>query len=88
MSVLHRPVKEGIGPAYVAGFRWAVAEGAELVLEMDCDFSHDPADVLRLIEATADADLVLARATRRGEGRRTGVSPGGSSHAADACMRR
>ena len=59
MSVLHRPAKEGIGPAYVAGFRWALAEGAELVLEMDCDFSHDPADVPRLIEATADADLVL-----------------------------
>src|SRR6187401_1685412 len=59
MSVLHRPAKEGIGPAYVAGFRWALAEGAELVLEMDCDFSHDPADVPRLIEATADADLVV-----------------------------
>ena len=59
MSVLHRPAKEGIGPAYVAGFRWALAEGAELVLEMDCDFSHDPADVPRLIEATADADLAL-----------------------------
>jgi dolichol-phosphate mannosyltransferase len=59
MSVLHRSAKEGIGPAYVAGFRWALAEGAELVLEMDCDFSHDPADVPRLIEATADADLVL-----------------------------
>ena len=59
MSVLHRRTKEGIGPAYVAGFRWALAEGAELVLEMDCDFSHDPADVPRLIEATADADLVL-----------------------------
>ena len=59
MSVLHRPAKEGIGPAYVAGFGWALAEGAELVLEMDCDFSHDPADVPRLIEATADADLAL-----------------------------
>ena len=45
VSVLHRERKEGIGPAYVAGFRWALAEGAELVLEMDCDFSHDPADV-------------------------------------------
>jgi len=59
VSILHRPVKEGIGPAYIAGFRWALAEGAELVLEMDCDFSHDPADVPRLIEATADADLVV-----------------------------
>jgi dolichol-phosphate mannosyltransferase len=59
VSVLHRPAKEGIGPAYIAGFRWALAEGAELVLEMDCDFSHDPADVPRLIDAAAEADLVL-----------------------------
>ena len=59
VSVLHRDRKEGIGPAYIAGFRWALAEGAELVLEMDCDFSHTPADVVRLIEAAADADLVL-----------------------------
>jgi dolichol-phosphate mannosyltransferase len=59
VSVLHRETKEGLGPAYVAGFRRALADGAELVLEMDCDFSHDPADVPRLIEAAADADLVL-----------------------------
>ena len=60
VSVLHRQVKEGIGPAYVAGFRHALAEGAELVLEMDCDFSHDPADVPRLIAAAEEeADLVL-----------------------------
>ncbi len=59
VSVLHRSTKEGIGPAYVAGFRWALAEGAELVLEMDCDFSHDPTDVPRLIAAAEDADLVL-----------------------------
>ena len=59
VSVLHRETKEGIGPAYVAGFRSALADGAELVLEMDCDFSHDPADVPRLIAAAADADLVL-----------------------------
>ena len=59
VSVLHRTTKEGIGPAYVAGFRHALAEGAELVVEMDCDFSHDPADVPRLIAAADDADLVL-----------------------------
>ena len=59
VSVLHRERKEGIGPAYIAGFRRALADGAELVLEMDCDFSHSPADVPRLIEAAADADLVL-----------------------------
>jgi dolichol-phosphate mannosyltransferase len=59
VSVLHRAEKQGIGPAYVAGFRWALAERAELVLEMDCDFSHDPADVPRLIAAASNADLVL-----------------------------
>jgi len=59
VSVLHRETKEGIGPAYVAGFRRALEEGAELILEMDCDFSHDPADVPRLIGAMSDADLVL-----------------------------
>jgi dolichol-phosphate mannosyltransferase len=59
VSVLHRPSKEGLGPAYLAGFRRTLADGAELVLEMDCDFSHDPDDVPRLISAAADADLVL-----------------------------
>jgi dolichol-phosphate mannosyltransferase len=59
VSVLHRPEKQGLGPAYLAGFRRALADGAELVLEMDADFSHNPEDVPRLIAATADADLVL-----------------------------
>jgi dolichol-phosphate mannosyltransferase len=59
VAALHRPNKEGLGPAYIAGFRRALAEGAELVLEMDCDFSHDPDDVPRLIAAAAGADLVL-----------------------------
>jgi dolichol-phosphate mannosyltransferase len=60
LSVLHRPHKEGLGRAYIAGFERALAEGAELVLEMDCDFSHDPADVPRLIETAENgADLVL-----------------------------
>jgi dolichol-phosphate mannosyltransferase len=59
VSVLHRERKEGLGPAYLAGFRRALADGADLVLEMDADFSHDPADVPRLIEAARDADLVL-----------------------------
>ncbi len=59
VSVLHRPRKEGLGPAYLAGFRRALADGAELVLEMDCDFSHDPDDVPRLIAGAAEADLVL-----------------------------
>jgi dolichol-phosphate mannosyltransferase len=60
VDVLHRESKEGLGPAYIAGFRRALADGAELVLGMDCDFSHDPADVPRLIAAAeSGADLVL-----------------------------
>jgi len=59
VDVLHRPRKEGLGPAYLAGFRRALDDGAELVLELDCDFSHDPKDVPRLIEAAESADLVL-----------------------------
>src|SRR5438034_871970 len=59
VDVLHREEKEGLGPAYLAGFRHALAQGAELILEMDCDFSHDPADVPRLLAAAEHADLVL-----------------------------
>ena len=70
VSVLHREHKEGIGPAYIAGFRRALADGAELVLEMDCDFSHDPADVPRLIAAAADADLALGSRYAPGGGTR------------------
>ena len=60
VDVLHRPRKEGLGRAYIDGFRRALAGGAELVLEIDCDFSHDPADVPRLIAAVEEgADLAL-----------------------------
>jgi dolichol-phosphate mannosyltransferase len=60
VDVLHRERKEGLGPAYLDGFAHALAQGAELVLEIDCDFSHDPNDVPRLIaEAEAGADVVL-----------------------------
>ncbi|MGD9696579.1 MAG: polyprenol monophosphomannose synthase [Thermoleophilia bacterium] len=59
LSVLRRAAKEGIGPAYRAGFRVALDAGASRVVEMDCDFSHDPADVPRLVAATADADLAI-----------------------------
>ena len=59
VSVLHRERKEGLGPAYLAGFRRALADGADLVLEMDCDFSHSPDDVPRLIAATERVDLAL-----------------------------
>jgi dolichol-phosphate mannosyltransferase len=87
VEVLHREVKEGLGPAYLAGFRRALNEGAELVLEMDADFSHDPHDVPRLVAAAADADLVLG--SRYVEGGAVGnwgrvrrfVSSGGSWYA-------
>ena len=87
VEVLHRPLKEGLGPAYLAGFRRALAEGAEFVLEMDADFSHDPQDVPRLVAAAAGADLVLG--SRYVEGGAVGnwgrvrrfVSSGGSWYA-------
>ena len=87
VSVLHRTTKEGIGPAYVAGFERALADGAELVLEMDCDFSHDPADVPRLIAAADDADLVLGSRYTPGGGTsnwgllRRAISRGGCLYA-------
>ena len=59
VEVLHRTAKEGLGRAYLAGFERALASGADLVLEMDADFSHDPKDLPRLIQASDDADLVL-----------------------------
>jgi dolichol-phosphate mannosyltransferase len=59
VRVLHRAAKAGLGRAYLAGFEQALAGGAELILEMDSDFSHDPADLPRLIAAAGAADLVL-----------------------------
>ncbi len=59
VEVLHRPYKGGLGPAYIAGFGRALAAGAELVVEMDADFSHSPADLPRLLEAAREADLVI-----------------------------
>ncbi len=51
VSVLHRTAKEGLGPAYAAGFDHALEGGAETIVEMDADFSHDPTDIPRLVEA-------------------------------------
>ena len=88
VSVLHRERKEGIGAAYLAGFPLALGKGAELVLQMDCDFSHDPRDVPRLIAACTDgADLALGSRWIRGGGTvnwgllRRLVSRGGSLYA-------
>jgi len=87
IEVLHRTEKEGLGPAYIAGFRKALAEGAGLVLEMDADFSHDPAYLPRLLEASKRADLTIGSRYVEGGGvsnwgaLRRGISRGGSSYA-------
>jgi dolichol-phosphate mannosyltransferase len=57
--VLHRTEKNGLGRAYIAGFKWALEHGCEFIFEMDCDFSHDPDDIPAFLEAAKDADLVL-----------------------------
>jgi dolichol-phosphate mannosyltransferase len=87
LRVLHRPRKQGLGRAYLDGFGMALADGAEMILEMDSDFSHDPADVPRLIAAAGAADLVLGSRYVPGGGvenwgivRRT-LSRGGSAYA-------
>jgi dolichol-phosphate mannosyltransferase len=88
VSVLHRPRKEGLGPAYIAGFNEVLAGDAEYVLEMDADLSHDPAVVPRLIEACrTGADVALGSryvagggTENWGRGRRL-VSAGGSLYA-------
>ena len=59
VAVLHRQAREGLGPAYLAGFDEALRGGARLIMEMDADLSHDAADIVRLVEAARDADLVL-----------------------------
>ena len=87
VDVLHRARKDGLGPAYLAGFAWALEQGADLVLEMDCDFSHDPADVPRLLAAAEEADLVLGSRYVPGGGTRNWnllrrlISRGGSLYA-------
>lgn len=68
IRVLHRAGKQGLGPAYVAGFGRALAGGAERIVQMDADFSHDPADVPRLIAATGDGGADLALGSRYVEG--------------------
>jgi dolichol-phosphate mannosyltransferase len=59
VHVLHRKEKDGLGRAYAAGFACALAAGAELVLQMDVDFSHDPESIPALLAAAEDADLVI-----------------------------
>jgi len=59
VHVLHRPHKQGLGRAYVAGFQWALQAGYQFMCEMDADFSHDPADLPRLLETAQTADLAI-----------------------------
>jgi dolichol-phosphate mannosyltransferase len=88
VQVLHRPRKEGLGPAYLDGFRRALELGADLIFELDCDFSHDPADVPRLAAAAAaEADLVIGSRYVAGGGTKNWglvrrlISRGGSLYA-------
>lgn len=87
VEVLHRARKEGLGPAYIAGFHKALREGAGLIVEMDADFSHDPDHLPELLEAAGDADLVIGSRYVRGGGvadwgpLRRLISRGGSAYA-------
>jgi dolichol-phosphate mannosyltransferase len=87
IGVLHRVRKEGLGPAYLAGFRVALDGGAERIIEMDADFSHDPAYLPRMIEATEHADLAIGSRYVPGGGvtdwgpTRRFISRGGSAYA-------
>ena len=66
VHVLHREAKEGLGRAYLAGFRWALDRGYEFVLEMDADFSHDPKFLPLFIEASLQADVVIGSRYKQG----------------------
>jgi dolichol-phosphate mannosyltransferase len=87
IEVLHRTQKEGLGPAYIAGFRHALAAGAGRIMEMDSDFSHDPADLPRLLAATEEADVAIGSRYVSGGGVenwskvRQAISRGGSAYA-------
>jgi dolichol-phosphate mannosyltransferase len=87
VEVMHRAGKDGIAPAYIAGFHAALAGGAQLIVQMDADFSHDPADLPRLLAAAEDADLVLGSRYVPGGGvsdwgpTRRLISRGGSAYA-------
>ncbi len=89
VEVLHRTTREGLGPAYLAGFRHALDRGAGFVFEMDADFSHDPADLARLLAAVRDGAADVALGSRYVQGGKVAdwgllrrfVSRGGSLYA-------
>jgi len=66
VHVLHRPGKQGLGMAYLAGFRWGLDRGYDAIVEMDADGSHQPEQLHRLLEALADADVVIGSRWVRG----------------------
>ena len=66
IKVLHRTEKNGLGRAYIAGFKWALEHGYEFIFEMDCDFSHDPNEIPAFLKAAQNADLVLGTRYRGG----------------------
>ena len=66
VSALHRPGKMGLGTAYVAGFKWALARGYDFIFEMDADFSHDPGHLPQFLAAIQDADVVLGSRYQHG----------------------
>ena len=79
-EVLHRTEKNGIGPAYLAGFRHALDHGAGYVMEMDSDFSHDPADLARLLAAVTRRRRPGARLALRARRRRARLGPAAALH--------
>jgi dolichol-phosphate mannosyltransferase len=64
LHLMERAGKQGLGTAYIAGFRWALAANYDFIFEMDCDFSHDPKDLIRLYEAIKSRDYDLAIGSR------------------------
>ena len=68
VHVIHRKKKEGLGPAYMEGMKWAVAHTYDYIVHMDCDLSHDPKDIPRLLDAAAEADLVIGSRYVQGGG--------------------
>ena len=66
VNVIHRPSKMGLGTAYLAGFKWALQRSYAFILEMDADFSHDPAHLPQFLTSIQDADLVLGSRYREG----------------------
>ncbi|HWA55364.1 MAG TPA: polyprenol monophosphomannose synthase [Solirubrobacterales bacterium] len=86
ITVLHRTHKEGLGPAYIAGFRYALEHGAQLLLEMDSDFSHNPSYLPAMLAAMEDADLAIGSRYVAGGGVtdwgvvRQAISRGGSAY--------